>query len=79
MLSLTTILNAAGWYQKTPTAPQKLAPPGTWSRWFNITGLVPNVSRFGDELNAHHSRGEIAASVLRDALVYVWDGTTFKP
>ena len=78
-LALAPILNAAGWYQKMPTAPQKLALPGTWSHWFNTTGLIPNVSRFGDELNARYSRGEIAASVLRDALDYVWDGTTFKP
>jgi len=77
-LSLTPILNAAGWYQKTPAAPQKLSAPGTWSHWTNTTGLIAGISRFGDELYQRYTGGEIGASSLRDAIDRVWDGTTFK-
>ena len=78
-LSLTPILNAAGWYQPMPTVPTKRSAPGTWSRWIDTTGLVPGLSRFGDELNARYAREEVAASSLRDALDFRWDGTAFTP
>ena len=77
-LQLTPILSAAGWYQKTPTAPAKLSQPGTWSRWTNITGLVTGVTEFGAEFNERFTRAQIAASSLRDARGWVWDGQTFK-
>jgi hypothetical protein len=78
-LPLAPILNAAGWYQSAVTAPATLAAPGNWARWTNVTGLVAGVSKFGDELGLRFARGEIAASSLRDALAWVWDGTTFRP
>ena len=78
-LELAPILDAAGWYQAPITAPAKLASPGNWVRWTNITGLVAGVSKFGDELGLRFTRAEIAASSLRDALAWVWDGTAFKP
>ncbi|MGE5337770.1 MAG: hypothetical protein ACM3PU_08070 [Gemmatimonadota bacterium] len=77
-LPLAPILNAAGWYQPALVAPAKLASPGNWSRWTNITGLVAGVSKFGDEISQRFARPEIAASVLREALDWVWDGQTFK-
>lgn len=76
-LPLTPVLNAAGWYQPVPTVPTRLTAPGGWARWTNTTGLVPDVSRFGDELNARFAREEVAASSLRDALDYRWNGTAF--
>ena len=76
-LPLAPILNAAGWYQPTTIAPSKLSVPGNWSRWTNVSGLVPGVSRFGDELDQRFSAGEVAASSLRDARDYRWNGTTF--
>ncbi len=77
-LPLAPILNAAGWYQAPIVAPARLASPGNWSRWTNVTGLIAGASRFGDELNQRFARAEIAASVLRDALDRVWDGAVFK-
>lgn len=78
-LSLTPILNAAGWYQKPSiTAPAKLSQPGAWNHWINITGLIPNVTTFGSEISHRVTRGELAGSSLRDAVTWVWDGTTFK-
>ena len=78
-LPLSPILNAAGWYQPAVTAPATLAAPGNWARWTNVTGLVAGVSTLGDELTLRFARAEIAASSLRDALSWVWDGTTFGP
>ena len=74
---LTPILNGAGWYQPTLSAPVSLAQPGASMHWTNITGLVANTSRFGDELALMRSSGEIGQSILRERLDWVWDGTTF--
>jgi hypothetical protein len=79
MLQLTPILNAAGWVQPAITNPVKLAQPGSWARWNNVTGLIPGVSRYGDELTQRFTSGEIAASSLRDVLDCKWDGTQFAP
>ncbi|MDD5199092.1 MAG: hypothetical protein PHC88_04755 [Terrimicrobiaceae bacterium] len=77
-LPLTPILNAAGWYQKAPPVPAKLSQPGAWNHWINVTGLIPNVSTFGDEIRQRVTPGELAASSLRDAVTWVWDGQGFK-
>ncbi len=78
-LSLTPILNAAGWYQKTPLiAPAKLSQPGAWNHWTNITGLIPNVSTFGDEILQRVTPAELAASSLRDTVTWIWDGKSFN-
>jgi hypothetical protein len=76
-VKLTPILNAAGWYQGTPVAPQTLAKPGSWARWTNTTGLIANVTTLGDELSLLYADAEIAASALRERVAYVWNGTDF--
>ncbi len=76
-LPLAPILNAAGWYQPTPDAPTSLGDAGRWWRWTNVTGLVPGVTRFGDELLQRHAAGVVAASSLRDHLDRVWNGEDF--
>jgi hypothetical protein len=78
-LPLAPILNEAGWYQPSPTAPVTVADAGPWWRWTNTTGLVAGVTRYGDELLQRHTPGEVAASSLRDALDLVWDGEGFSP
>jgi hypothetical protein len=78
-VDLAPILNAAGWYATSPVpAPTSLASPGSWSHWRNITGLVAGTTRFGDEVEMLYSTGEIAASVVRSALDWVWDGSRFE-
>lgn len=77
-LPLTPILNAAGWYQKPPTAPVKLSQPGSWNRWTNVTGLIANVTTFGGEILQRLTREELAATSLRDVVTWIWDGQTFK-
>lgn len=77
---LTPILNGAGWYQPALSPPVSLAQPGASLHWTNITGLVANASRFGDELALMRSAGEIGQSIVRERLDWVWNGTTFvKP
>ncbi len=78
-LSLAPVLNTAGWYQSKPTVPQKLAMPGSWARWTNITGLVSGSTHLGDELMLRYSGEQIGNSSLRESQHYVWDGTTFMP
>lgn len=78
-LPLAPLLNAAGWYQPTPDAPQTLGAPGTWSRWVNTTGLIAGVSRYGDELAERFTPAQIAASALRDRLDWRWNGEEFAP
>jgi hypothetical protein len=76
-IPLAPILNAAGWYQPTPTAPTSLAQAVGAFRWTNVTGLVAQASRFGDELSLIHSGGAIAQSSVRAHLDWVWDGSAF--
>lgn len=78
-LPLASILNAAGWYQPVPTAPESLSKPGIWARWTNVTALVAGVTVYGDELGLLHTQAEIAASSLRERVLWVWNGTEFAP
>jgi hypothetical protein len=77
LMPLAPVLNDAGWYQQTPTAPSSLAAPGSWGRWTNVTGLVAGSSLYGDELRLLYTPDEIAASALRDRIAWTWDGTAF--
>ena len=76
-LPLAPILNAAGWYQPSPLAPQSPSQPGNWRRWTNITGLVAGVTRYGEELGYLYTQAAIVASSLREYLPWVWNGTEF--
>jgi len=76
-LSLTPLLNAAGWYQPPITDPQSLSLSGNWARWTNTTGLIAGTSRYGDELAERFTAAQIAASSLRDRLDWRWDGDDF--
>jgi hypothetical protein len=76
-LPLTPIMNSAGWYQESLTAPVSLAEPGSWNRWTNVTGLVAGVTTYSEELFLLHTPAEIAASALRDRLNWIWDGSEF--
>jgi hypothetical protein len=53
--------------------------PGSWALWKNITGLVAGSTTFGDELEMLYSTGAIAASEVRSALDWVWNGSKFEP
>jgi hypothetical protein len=74
---LKPILNAAGWFQPTPSAPTSLVAPGGWARWQNVTGLVAGMTTLGSELMLLYTSAAIPASTLRDRLDWRWDGTAF--
>lgn len=76
-LPLAPILNGAGWYQPVPGVPTSLSTPGNWARWTNTTGLVAWLTLFGDELRLLYSDAQIAASSLRERLLWVWNGADF--
>lgn len=76
-LQLSLILNAAGWYAPLAANPATLSQPGNWARWINVTGLVANVTLYGDELQLLHTMPEIVASSLRERLLWIWDGAQF--
>ncbi|MCL2167327.1 MAG: hypothetical protein FWH49_08600, partial [Clostridiales bacterium] len=72
-LSLTPILNKAGWYSgyDIDTHPLLLL------KLRNITGLIPGVTTFGEELALLYTRQQIVASSVREMLDWVWTGAAF--
>lgn len=72
-LPLLPILAQAGWY---PAAAAGAQPPGILELK-NITGLVPGVTTYGDELSLLYTRQQIVASAIRDMYDWVWDGSAF--
>lgn len=77
-LELNSILNSAGWYQSSPSAPQSLLNAGKWWRWRNITGLVAGVTRYREEIDRLYTQEEVISSALRDRLDWVWNGSEFE-
>ncbi|WP_171233904.1 hypothetical protein [Ruegeria sp. HKCCA4812] len=76
--ALTPLLNAAGWHQPAdPGNPTSLSNPGTWAEWRNITGLVPGVTRFADELQLQYSAEMLITSPVFNQLDNVWTGSEF--
>lgn len=79
LLDLTPLLNAAGWYRLSPVDTLQLAKPDSWATLVNVTGLVAGQTRLRDELALLYSSDQMAASALRDALEWIWNGNTFAP
>lgn len=76
--ALTPILNAAGWHQAAdPGNPTSLSDPGSWAAWQNITGLVPGVTRFADELQLLYPAEMLITSPVFNQLDNVWTGSAF--
>lgn len=71
-------LNAAGWVQPDPvTDPETMTNPGNWADWINITGLVPGLTTFGDEVSALYTGAQVLQSSVRDMMTLIWDGAAF--
>jgi hypothetical protein len=71
------ILAEAGWYRFLPIDTSGLGPPFAWARFVNITGLVPGLTVYGDELALLYRREEVVMSSVRDCVDWVWNGTDF--
>jgi hypothetical protein len=76
-VALSPVLANAGFVQTTPGAAPANALDYTWSRFDNLTGLVPNMTTFGAELSLLWPQAVIAASSLVNLLGRTWNGTTF--
>jgi len=74
---LSPVLANAGFVQTAPGVPPANALDYTWSRFDNLTGLVPNVTTFGAELALLWPQAVIATSSVVNLLGRVWNGTTF--
>jgi hypothetical protein len=74
---LSPVLANAGFVQTKPGAVPANALDYAWSRFDNLTGLVPNVTTFGAELALLWPQAVIAASSVVNLLGLTWNGTAF--
>lgn len=74
---LRPFLAAAGFYPANPLPPPVSITSTDWARFTNITGLVPGVTKLGDELSLLYNWSTINHSVFAGVLQWVWNGTSF--
>jgi hypothetical protein len=74
---LGPVLANAGFVQTTSGAAPANALDYAWSRFDNLTGLVPSVTTFGAELALLWPQAVIAASSVVNLLGLTWNGTAF--
>jgi hypothetical protein len=74
---LSPVLANAGFVQTTPGAAPANALDYAWSRFDNLTGLVPTVTTFGAELALLWPQAEIAGSSVTNLLSLTWNGVAF--
>jgi hypothetical protein len=79
-LPVAPLFAEAGWYASTPLVlPTSATAQGSLPRLVNITGLIPNQTRLGDELLLLYPRTTVMASALAGMLSWIWNGTSFVP
>ncbi len=77
LMPIDTFVGAAGFsIQQAPTIP-KSRHELSWGRLTNMSGLLPGVSKLGDELAAVWPQREIERSVFAKQLDRTWNGTVF--
>lgn len=79
MLPIETALAGSGL-----TAVQMAGPPTglgdlSWARLAALGGLIPGVTRLGDELALVYPASRISSSALATMTNWLWDGTRFAP
>jgi hypothetical protein len=77
LVPLAPILAAAGYYSPSPLPVPANSTIKTWAQFTNITGLVPGVTRLGDELSLLYRQDQIVNSVFAAMLTWTWNGSTF--
>jgi hypothetical protein len=77
LVSVATFLGSAGFYPASPLPIPSSSGSTAWARLTNITGLVPSVTKLGDELALLYKRRTINRSVFASVLNRVWNGTAF--
>jgi hypothetical protein len=71
-------LHAAGFYEASPMPMPATLSSTAWARLTNVTGLIKNVTKLGDELSLLYGWADIQNSVFANSLALVWDGTAFS-
>jgi hypothetical protein len=79
MLPIGTLLAGSGL-----TAAQTAGPPAgradlSWAHLAALGGLIPGVTRLGDELALIHPASRITGSALATMTNWLWNGTRFTP
>jgi hypothetical protein len=79
MLPIETALAGSGLSAaQVPTAPIDRADL-SWARLAALGGLIPSVTRLGDELALVYPAAQITGSALAPLADWTWDGTRFAP
>jgi hypothetical protein len=79
-VSLPPVMATAGFYPSDPPPQPANDSDFRWARFTNITGLVPGLTRLGDELALLYSMSAVGTSVFADRQHWVWNGSQFaKP
>ena len=76
---IAPLLASAGFYPPSPLPQPTSQASADWARFTNITGLVPGVTKLGDELALLYNWGSINHSAFASALHWTWNGTAFVP
>lgn len=77
LLPVETVLSGSPFAaQQIPAAPASRAD-NTWAKLTAVAGLLPGVSRLGDELALVWTADQIAGSAFAGHLDAVWDGNSF--
>jgi hypothetical protein len=63
---------------QVPAAPTGRADL-SWARLAALGGLIPSVSRLGDELALAYPAPQVSSSALAPLADWIWDGTRFAP
>lgn len=71
------VLASAGFTPAIPGHQPTSVADIAWARFVNVSGLVPGVTTFGDELTLLYSQSDIAASGLLGWTGYRWTGAIF--
>jgi hypothetical protein len=71
------LLANAGFYPASPLPRPTSNASASWAHFTNITGLIPGVTKLGDELSLLYNWAAINHSVFASALHWTWNGTSF--
>ena len=77
LIPLETVLAPTGFVAARPASRPTGRADLSWARMVNISGLLPGVTRLGDELRLVFTAAQIAQSALATDVDRVWTGTSF--
>jgi len=77
LIPLETVLALTGFVAARPASRPTGRADLSWARMVNISGLLPGVTRLGDELRLVFTAAQIAQSAFATDVDRVWTGTSF--